>query len=410
MANKLNKALRGLIATLALVIVGVGFFFAGRATAPDSAAAVSAGASSEYDFSNLNDIVRLLQNDYVKPDNIDPQTLYEAAINGITGVLNDSGTYYIDPNTYRLDTVLTGGFDGIGATVAQQNNEIVIVAPIKGTPAEQAGIQPGDTILEVDGESTKGWTVEKTVLRIRGERGTKVTITIRNTNNDVKQYTLTRDRIKVDSVLAIAPNTTLQDAAGSAVKDIGYLQVREFSPSTAQELDTATKDLMSKGAKALIIDVRRNGGGVLNTTIQSADLFLDSGTILIQRDADGKETTYSARRGDVANGLPIVVLQDRFSASASEVLGSALRDNARAMIIGEKSFGKGTVNSPRQLKDGGALMVTIAQWLTPKGALIDKIGVFPDIEVVPTDEDRDLRRDVQLHRAIETLRAQMSVR
>jgi carboxyl-terminal processing protease len=153
--------------------------------------------------------------------------------------------------------------------------------------------------------------------------------------------------------------------------------------------------------------VRRNLGGNLQSTLSSADLFLDSGTILIQRAGDGKETSYVARQGQTAPNLPVVVLQDRFSASAAEVLAAALQENGRATVIGEKSFGKGTVNSPRELADGGALFVTIAQWLTPNGTLIDKVGVRPDIEVLMSDEDIDLRRDTQLFRAIEVLRGQV---
>lgn len=404
--DKLTRILLGITAILVLVLVGLGSYVAGQGSRSEDKQAAVADGTVGYDFSVLNEILSILEKDYVKPENIDPQTLYEAAINGITGVLNDSGTFYLDPTTYQLDTTLTGGFDGIGATVALQNNEIVIVAPLKNTPAEAAGIQSGDVVTTVNGESTKGWSVQEAVIRIRGERGTKVTVGIRHPDGTSQDYTLTRDRVKVDSVYTRAPGSDLQDSAGAVVSDIGYIQITEFSPTTNTELDAALKAVMSKGAKGIIIDVRRNGGGLLNSTILSADLLLDNGTILTQRDSDGKETTYQARKGETVPGVPIVVLIDRFSASASEVLAAALSDNGRATTIGEKSFGKGTVNSPHELADGGALFVTIAQWLTPKGRQIDKVGITPDIEVIPTDKDIDLRRDVVLFRAIDVLRGQ----
>ncbi len=401
------RVLAALAAVLAVVVIGLALFMVGRETAPNGRPRASA-APDEYDFSVLNDIRSILQRDYVKTENLDDQTLYEAAIQGLINVLNDSGTFYVDPTSFQLDTTLTGSFDGIGATVSQQNNEIVIVAPIKGTPADRAGIQSGDVIIAVDGESTRGWSVDKAVLRIRGQRGTKVTLTVRHGDGRMQEYTLVRDRVQVESVQTTPPGAGLRDSQGKAVSNLGYIQIRDFTPRTHNELENAIRDQISNGARGMIIDVRRNLGGNLNSTLSSADLFLDSGTILIQRDADGKETTYAARRGQaLPSDMPIVILQDRFSASAAEVLAAALQENDRATVIGEKSFGKGTVNSPRELRDGGALFVTIAQWLTPRGLLIDKVGVRPDIEVILSDEDIDLRRDAQLIRAVDILQGQV---
>ncbi|HWO73814.1 MAG TPA: S41 family peptidase, partial [Dehalococcoidia bacterium] len=307
---------------------------------------------------------------------------------------------------FQTSTTLTGQFDGIGATVSQQNNEIVIVAPIKGTPAEKAGLKSGDVILEVDGESTKGWSVEKAVLRIRGPRGTQVTIKVRHADNTEEVYTLTRATVQVDSVQTTPPGGVLRTSSGQQVNNLGYIQILEFSRRTAQEIETAVRQMLQQGIRGLIIDVRYNGGGLLDTTVSTADLFLDSGTILIERDANGKETSFVAKQGQVAPNIPIVILQNRFSASASEVLAAALQENGRATLVGEKSFGKGTVNSPRQLSDGGALYVTIAEWLTPSGTLINNVGIRPDIEVLPTDDDIDQRRDPQLYRAVDVLLGQ----
>ncbi len=399
-----------LIASAAVLLLAapVLTFFIGRETAASEEPLVVERVS-DYDFNVLNEILEILHDDYARPDNLDDQTLYEAAIDGFLGVLNDSGTYYVDPETYRVSTtpVLSGGFNGIGATISLQNGEIVIVAPIKGTPAERAGLISGDVITAVDGESIAGWTLEKTVLQIRGERGTEVVLSIRHADDSEEDIPIIRDRVEIESVIAVPPGGALRDADGNVVEAIGYIQIREFSPKTAQELDAAVRDVVSQGAQGIILDVRRNLGGSLSATISSADLFLDTGTIVIQRESDGEETAFVARQGQAAPGVPIVILMDRFSASASEILAAALQENGRAILIGETTFGKGTVNSPRELSDGGALFVTIAQWLTPSGILIDKVGIRPDIEVLPTDEEIDMRLDVQLFRAIEVLQGQV---
>ena len=202
------------------------------------------------------------------------------------------------------------------------------------------------------------------------------------------------------------PGGVLRDANGAEVNNLGYVYIREFSRRTAQELEAAVRAELAAGAKGLIIDVRNNPGGLLDTTISAADLFLNNGTILIERDAAGREANHVAKGGQLTD-IPIVMVQNRFSASASEVLASALVENGRAISIGETSFGKGTVNSPRQLSDGGALFVSIAEWLTPKGTLINNVGVRPDIEVIPTDTEIDQRIDTQLQRAIQVLQAQI---
>ena len=403
--DRLLKVLIGLTAVLLLAAVGVGAFIAGRETRPEGSPVVS-GQPGQFDYQVLNEIRELLDRYYVRPDNLDDQALFEGAVNGMLGILNDTGTFYVTPEDFQTSTTLTGQFDGIGATVSQQNNEIVIVSPIKDTPAEKAGLKSGDVILEVDGESTKGWTVEKAVLRIRGPRGTQVTIKVRHSDNTEQVYTLTRATVQVESVQTTPPGGVLRTSSGQQVTNIGYIQILEFSRRTAQEIEAAVRQQLQAGVRGLIIDVRYNGGGLLDTTVSTADLFLDNGTILIERDANGKETSFVAKQGQVAPNIPIVILQNRFSASASEVLAAALQENGRATLIGEKSFGKGTVNSPRQLSDGGALYVTIAEWLTPTGTLINNVGIRPDIEVIPTDDDIDQRRDPQLLRAVDVLLGQ----
>ena len=401
--DNLKRILIGLTVVLLVGIVGSVAFVVGRES---QSSATIRTADAEFDYSVLNQVKEILGENYVKPDNLDDEALFEAAVNGMLGLLNDDGTYYVRPSDFQLDTTLTGSFEGIGATISSQNNEIVIISTFKDAPAAMAGLQPGDVIIAVDGESAAGWTSEKTALTIRGPKGTAVIVRVRHVSGDEEDYRLIRNTVQVESVTTAPPGGVLRDENGALVEGIGYVQIREFSRRTAQELDDAIREEVKKGAKALIIDVRFNGGGLLSSTLASVDLFLDSGTIAIQRDGDGQETIFSAKAGQTAD-VPLIVLQNRFSASASEILTAALKDNERATIVGETSFGKGTVNTAKELANGGAVYVSIAHWLTPAGALIDKVGVRPDVEVIPTDEDIDLRRDAQLRRAVQMLLAEI---
>jgi carboxyl-terminal processing protease len=371
---------------------------------PDKTGTANAASSSE-DFSNLNQILRLLKDKYVDPDLVDEQTLYQAAITGLLQTFPDSGTFYVDPNTVRTSVGPSGKFEGIGATVSSQNGQIIIVAPIENTPAQRAGIKAGDAILEVDGESTSGWSQEKAVLKIRGQAGTKVKLKIRHTDGQEETLDIERDEIKVQSVTTQPPGGALKDGGGTEISDIAYIHIREFSEQTTDEMKKALQDAVSSGKKGVILDLRNNPGGLLRTTADVADEFLDGNkTILTERDRDGSETQFKSHDGGVATQIPVVIILNRFSASGSEVLSAALHDNGRATIIGEKSFGKGTVNVSNNLKDGGQLYISIAKWLTPSGTQIDGVGIRPDIPVQLSDADIDARRDVQLFKALDVLR------
>jgi carboxyl-terminal processing protease len=376
----------------------------GESSSANSGEPGSADSEGEVDFGTLDEIVDILERDYFGRDNIDQEALYQAAVQGLVESLADTGTFYIDPSSYQTSVGPSGSFDGIGATVWEdEDNNIVIVATIKGSPAEAAGLQSGDVITAVDGESTEGWAVDKAVLRIRGESGTEVVLTIRHPSGESEDITLVRDEIKIESVLTTPPSGALRNADGNPVSDLAYVRIREFTSRTPADLEAVVRDAEDTNKNGLIIDLRGNPGGLLDETVQSADLFLDDGTILIEVDSEDQERRYEARPGGAALEIPIVILMDQFSASGSEVLAAALRDNDRATIVGETSFGKGTVNVSRELPDGGALFVTIARWLTPEGVLIDGAGIRPDIEVVRPEGDFDPNNDVQLFRAIEHL-------
>lgn len=361
--------------------------------------------SSNVDFNTLNQILDILKSDYFDRAKLDDELLYQAAVEGLINSLADTGTFYIDPRSNALSLGLSGTFEGIGATVSEQNNLIVIVSPFADSPAEAAGILPGDTILAVDGEPTDGWSVDKAVLRIRGPKGTDVTLGVRHADGAEEEITITRDEVRVNTVTTTPPGGVLRDATGSDVTDLAYMRISEFNQNTPAEVETVASDAEDGGKRGLILDLRSNPGGLLQETVQTADLFLDQGVILIEEDRDQNETFYRARPGGAALTIPIVILMDQFSASGSEVLAAALKDNGRAIILGTVSFGKGTVNTARELNDGGALFVTIRHWLTPKGVQIDGVGIAPDIEVTPgpLDPEYDPANDVQVQRAIDHL-------
>jgi len=364
--------------------------------------------SGDVDFGTLNEVVELLLRDYVNREQLDEQVLYQAAIKGMLDSLSDTGTYYVDPSTLLRRAASSGSFEGIGATVSQQNNEIVIIRPYPDSPAETAGIKPGDVILSVDGESTEGWSTDKAVLRIRGPKGSTVTVGVRHLDGSTAELAIERDEVLVDSISTAPPGGSLRDATGAEVTDIAYVRISEFGQRTPQEVEDALRDVESSGKTGLIIDVRVNPGGLLIETVDTADLFLDSGVILIEQDRDNNENTHRARSGGVATEIPIVVLADEFSASGAEVLAAALQDNGRATVIGETTYGKGTVNVPQPLDDGGALYVTIRHWLTPNGVQIDEVGITPDIYIAPgpLDPTYDPANDRQLAAAIAHLRGE----
>jgi carboxyl-terminal processing protease len=397
-----------LAAAVIALAFSVGFVVNDTNGGSESAGPSEAGVSSdnEVDFETLNQILDILSKEYVDPDRLDDQALYEAAINGLLKSLSDTGTFYVDPDTYRISVIpSSGAFEGIGATVSQQGGEIVIVAPIRDTPAEAAGIRAGDVILAVDGESTQGWTVDQAVLKIRGPAGTPVTLTIRHSDQITEDITIVRDEIRVESVSTTPPGGALKDGDGNDVTDIAYVSIGEFTGRTDEELRPVLRDVSEGSYEGLILDLRGNPGGLLETTVDVADMFLDEGIILVEVSREGDERVFNATGGGEAVDVPLVVLVDQFSASGSEVLSAAIQENGRGILVGQKTFGKGTVNIARPLSDGGALFVSIARWLTPERIQIDGVGIHPNIEVALSDEDINLRRDSQLLRAIDYLRS-----
>jgi carboxyl-terminal processing protease len=388
-----------------ILMVGVVGYAVGDTGASDNGVPDNsrpAQQSNSEGYAILDEIEGILNEDFVNPDAVNPDLLHEGAIQGLIESLGDPHTVYISPEDFAVGIdIISGAFEGIGAQVDQDpvTGQIVIVAPFRNSPAEAAGILPGDVLVSVNGESAEGWSVADAVKKIRGPQGTDVTLVVRHEDQMEEEVTIKRATIEVPTVFA--DEVTGQD--GNPIENLAYLEIQQFTEQTPGNLDQELARVIDAGYEGLILDLRRNPGGGLDSTVEVADMFLDDGTIITQVDRDGQETVYEAHEGTEAGDLPIVVLVGPGSASGSEVLAAALRDHGRATLIGEKTFGKGSVNHIRNLSNGGALYVTIARWRTPNGELIEGVGLEPDVAVALTPEDVEAQRDTQLFAAIDFL-------
>ena len=318
------------------------------------------------------------------------------AINTMVASLNDPYTKFLDPKEFADETSsIKGSLKGIGIQIGVKDGKLMVIAPIEDTPAEKAGLLADDEILEIDGVSTKGITVDKAADKIRGKEGTQVTLLIKRKDAPVKSYTITRANIEIKSVSQkIVTGITVPD-------DFCYIRLSSFiSRNAANEFGTIINNNRNK--KGFIVDLRSNPGGLLTNAIYISDMFLDGGTIVSTVDRDGYKETQRASSGVYTN-KPVVVLINKGSASASEIFSGAMKDNHRAIIIGEQSFGKGLVQEINKLPYESGINITIQKYLTPNGTDINKKGITPDIEVKLTEEDIKNKNDVQLKKAIEVL-------
>ena len=384
------ETLKNRPSTLLIVFLLILFFVAGFGLSQALSDSVPEEVPPE--FNTLWEVWESLSEDYVNKESIDSQELIKGAIEGLIEALGDPYTTYLDPETSDLAwSAFEGSFEGIGAVVAMEDGELTVISPIAGTPAERQGIRAGDRILEIDGEATSGMSLTEAVLKIRGAGGTAVTLLILHRGEtDPVEIEVIREEIDLDTVyLEMLPG------------DIAHIQITYFSLRTDKEISSALSDALSRGATAIILDLRGNPGGLLDTVVDIADDFLDGCTILYQADDEGNVVAeWKASSGDLAADLPLAVLVDGGSASGSEVLAGALQDHGRAALIGTKTYGKGSVQLIHELSDGSALYVTSARWLTPHGHLIEGMGLTPDFEVPITEEDIAQGIDPQLERAI----------
>lgn len=318
------------------------------------------------------------------------------AINTMVASLNDPYTKFLDPKEFAEETSsIKGSLKGIGIQIAVKDGKLTVIAPLEDTPAEKAGLKADDEILEIDGKSTKGITVDQAADLIRGKEGTSVKLLVKRKDTEPKLYTITRAEIEVKSISQKVPNDVKMP------DDISYIRLSSFiSRNAAAEF----KSILEQGAnkKGFIIDLRANPGGLLSNAIYISDMFLDGGTIVSTVDRDGYKETQRATKG-VVTRKPVVVLINGGSASASEIFSGAMKDNGRAIIIGEQSFGKGLVQEINKLPYESGINITIQKYLTPNGTDINKKGITPDIEVKLTEENVKNKDDVQLKKAIEVM-------
>ena len=334
-------------------------------------------SSSGHGLDVVEEAWDIISQDYVEKDSLDADALSRGAVRGMVEALDDPYTAYLDPETYQLSlSDLQGKFEGIGAHVAMRDDEIVVIAPIPGSPADKAGIRAGDKILEVDGEPTLGMSLVEAVLLVRGPKGTSVRLLILHEGEtEPGEIDIVRAEIELTSV-----NFEMRE-------DIAYINITHFSGRTDAELSPVLDSLDDEEATGIVLDLRSNPGGILPAVVDVASYFLTEGTVVDVVNNQGDHTPISVERKGVTTDLPLVVLVDGFSASGSEVLAGALQDYHRAIIAGTKTFGKGSVNILRQLSDGSGLYITTARWLTPSGRLIEGEGIVPDRELELEGED-----------------------
>ena len=364
--------------------------------------AVATDPEKQVDISLMWRVWGLLLQNYIEPSKLQSQPMLYGAVTGMVNAVGDPYTAFMTPkeNTDFREG-LAGTLKGIGAELMVRDGLVTIVTPIKQSPAERAGLLPDDVIAEVDGTSTEGQSLGEVVGRIRGQEGTTVTLAVaRKDKPDLLTFTITREEIHIPSVESrIITEGTAQ---------IGYVALNQFGEGSVQEVRQALQSFrqLGRGAQVtgLIFDVRQNGGGYLDGAVEIASLFMKQGTVVtveqrgqapVRRDVDGRP---------VFPDIPLVLLQNQGSASASEIVAGALQDNKRATVIGMQSFGKGTVQEVIDLPDGSSLRVTVARWLTPSGKDLGKEGVHPDYIVDRTGEDIVAKRDPQLDAAVEWLR------
>ena len=314
---------------------------------------------------------------YVERDELDAGALTAGAIKGMVEVLDDPHSAYLEAETYELSqSHWEGKFEGIGAYVGKEEDNLTIIAPIEGSPADEAGIRAGDIVLEIDGESVSEMSLMEAVLNIRGPRGTRVRLLVLHLDEtEPEEIEIVRAEIEIPSVIF------------EMREEIAYIKITNFSERTDSELSRVIKEIGQEGASGIVLDLRRNPGGVLSTVVDVTSRFLEDGTIFYMVDNEGEKTTASVKGKGVRTDLPLIVLVDNYSASGSELLAGALQDNGRAEVAGTRTYGKGSVNVPFRLSDGSGLYLTTARWYTPSGNIIEGEGIEPDYPLELEGED-----------------------
>jgi carboxyl-terminal processing protease len=412
-----NKTLKYIFAALVVILIALGSFAGGFVvshllpgvglslpgetviTAPPTASPEQLEATPDDVqalFAPFWEAWTLVHENYVDQP-VDDVELMRGAISGMMEALGDQHSSYMDPQDYKdANGSLEGEYEGIGAYVDSTTEYLTITTPMVGSPAERAGLRPGDQVVGIDGEDMTGIPAEAARLRVLGPAGTVVHLTIlREGEDELLEFDVTREKI------------TIASATGKMLEgDIAYIQVTTFGDKTTPELEAALEELMAQNPKGIILDLRNNGGGYLQTAVEVTSEFTAEGVVLYEKYGNGTLDTYKAFAGGHATdtSIPLVVLINEGSASASEIVAGALQDLGRAQLVGVTSYGKGSVQNWIPLSgDNGAVRITIAKWLTPNKRTIHEIGLTPDVVVEMTEEDYKNKLDPQLDKAVEVL-------
>lgn len=381
------------LAILSLLIFSSGWLVGGdkiKLNSSDIDNVSSLDSSGNLSTEGLQELYEELVSNY--DGDIKNEDLVNGIKDGLVASVGDTYTEYLSAEeTADFNSDLNGIFEGIGAELGKQDNFIVIIAPIKGTPADKAGIQPQDIITEINGESTADISVTDAVKKIRGEKGTEVKLKLIRDGEQV-EVSIIRETIDIASVESKIENS------------IGIIQVSRFSSDTTDLVEKAAKEFNEAGVTKVVLDMRGNPGGLLDQAVGVASVWLDKGATVLEEKRGGETVeTFTTSKSPLLKGIKTVVMIDEGSASASEIVAGALKDNDAATLLGQKSYGKGSVQQLISLNGGGSLKVTIARWYTPGGKNIDKEGIEPDVKAEITAEDIKADRDPQLDVAIQFL-------
>jgi carboxyl-terminal processing protease len=373
----INSTRKQILVMIAIIILMTGSGFAGGVVVdrlvqpPVKPETITVPAGSSTDFQLMVDAWTLIHKNYVDQSAVKDNVLTYAAISGMVDSLGDTGhSRFLSPDMVKSEQQFTNGsFEGIGAEVQLQNNHVVIVAPIDGSPAQKAGVAPGDIILKVDGVDMTGQSLEAVVQRILGPAGTQVTITLQNPDTKViRDLTITRAKITVENVTwSMVPGTT-----------IAHIHISGFSNGVTQQLKTILPKIQAQGTTGLILDLRDDPGGLLSESIGVTSQFLTGGSVLEEKDVNGTIHQEPVHAGGLAANIPMVVLINQGTASAAEIVSGAIQDAKRALLVGATTFGTGTVLEEFSLPDQSAVLLATQEWLTPKGRTIWHQGISPD--------------------------------
>ncbi len=406
-----------LLKSVVIVILVVGVFYSGFLYGQNQRPSIErvggvinkeTGKPDNVDFSLFWDAWARLQEQYVNRSSFDYQKMVYGAIEGMTKSLGDPYTVFMPPeDAKKFADDVKGSFSGIGAEIGMRKDVLTVIAPLEDSPAKKAGLLAGDQILKIDNKITSDLSLDEAISLIRGEQGTQVVLTIfRDGLKDPKEYKIIRDVIKVPII-----KYELKDVSGpangqsGAGKKIAYVQLYQFTETASGEFRKVVNQILSSPAQGIVLDLRNNPGGYLEVASDIASWWLDDGALVVSEVfGNGDKNEHKSVGYKKLQSYPTVVLMNQGSASASEILSGALKDQLKIKLVGEKSFGKGSVQQLEELRGGSSLKITVAKWLTPSGHSIAEQGLEPDVKVDLTQEDIDNNRDPQLDKAMEMLK------